>query len=981
MNKLISVVLLVFIHLQVNAYWQQEVNYDIHVELEDQNHLLHAYEKIIYVNNSPDTLHEMFFHLWPNAYQSGTPLAKQILEDNNTLLYFGDSKYTGRLDSLSLKVDGTAVPLKNHALGNEVAWFNLPNHLLPGDSIEITTPFRVKVPYGEVSRMGHLDDSYQITQWYPKPAVYDHNGWNVMPYLTTGEFYSEYGKFDVTVTVPSKYKIAASGNQIENTLLHEGKKTVRYQLDNVHDFAWFADTTWQEEVSEVVLPYSGRTVKTYIKYRPENKNIYENSVKYVDSAIYYYSLWVGDYPYSICGAVDGGLTAGAGMEYPTITVLGPGDSRKFHEEVILHEIGHNWFYGVLGSNERKHPWMDEGMNSYYERRYYEEVKTEERFDDFIPVLRKFVKSQTPKHTEYHHYLHDFVNTRNSSQPLNLSADQYSNINYGAVVYSKSAVILNYLEKYLGKPLFDQIMQDYFETWKFKHPQPKDFQAIFKKHTSKNLDWFFDDLLTTTYTLDYKINNAGYSWDNKEFDVVVTNVGEIAGPLVITALKRGKVINTAWYEGFWGTQQLSFPYGDYDKVVIDFYHDMPEINRKNNSFTLFSFIGNIEPLEASFPFDFEKPDKTQIFFSPIMGYNLHDDLQLGVAATNLNIQERKFRFLVLPQFSFGTNKLVGNGQFTYSIYPGEYFDKINVNLNLKRQGLDLGIVPGQIEKIEAGLDFKIHQPNARSSFKSSIEAKLSAIEIGFDRRESIKKNYITFQYSATNKKAINPYSGNIRLQAFDQNWKLSTEFNYGITLNSKKQTIDIRTFAGCFLQSVNAYTERFNLSGNNGTLIASSDLENFNYTTPDYLLEHSTYGRFISEGTSLARQQIFIQDAGFKSGMSTISSTIWMASLNIVVPFPIKYISFFSDIASSERIIENYLNNPGSVPFLYDYGLQLNIKKNYFEIYFPFGYSDAIDEDYNISGLGNNPLTAENEFNFFNRIKFMIHVDQLYKLLK
>ena len=193
--------------------------------------------------------------------------------------------------------------------------------------------------------------------------------------------------------------------------------------------------------------------------------------------------------------------------------------------------------------------MDEGMNSYYERRYYEEVKTEERFDDFIPVLRKFVKSQTPKHTEYHHYLHDFVNTRNSSQPLNLSADQYSNINYGAVVYSKSAVILNYLEKYLGKPLFDQIMQDYFETWKFKHPQPKDFQAIFKKHTSKNLDWFFDDLLTTTYTLDYKINNAGYSWDNKEFDVVVTNVGEIAGPLVITALKRGKVINTAWYEGF------------------------------------------------------------------------------------------------------------------------------------------------------------------------------------------------------------------------------------------------------------------------------------------------------------------------------------------------------------------------------------------------------------------------------------------------
>ena len=268
---------------------------------------------------------------------------------------------------MRFKVDNEWIVLKNRPLGKEVAWFDLPSILLPGDSILISSPFNVKMPYGEVSRLGYLDDSYQISQWYPKPAVYDENGWNVIPYLSVGEFYSEYGEFNVSITTPKSYKLAASGNLISKSI--NGKlKTEVYSIKQVHDFAWFADKTWVEEYSEVTLPHSGEIVKTYVKYRPENRHIYTNSVKYVDSALYYYSLWVGDYPYKYCGAVDGGLTAGAGMEYPTVTVLGNTENWKLHEEVTVHEVGHNWFYGILGSNERKNPWMDEGINSYYERK-------------------------------------------------------------------------------------------------------------------------------------------------------------------------------------------------------------------------------------------------------------------------------------------------------------------------------------------------------------------------------------------------------------------------------------------------------------------------------------------------------------------------------------------------------------------------------------------------------------------------------------
>ena len=245
-----------------------------------------------------------------------------------------------------------------------------------------------------------------------------------------------------------------------------------------------------------------------------------------------------------------------------------------------------------------------------------------------------------------------------------------------------------------------------------------------------------------------------------------------------------------------------------------------------------------------------------------------------------------------------------------------------------------------------------------------------------------KNYITFNFKTKNNRSINPYKANIQLQAFEQNWKLTTEFNYGLTVNNRLQKIDIRGFAGCFLQSLNASTERFNLTANNGTITAvPSDLENFVYNTPDYLFDNTTYGRFITDGTSIGRQQIHIQDGGFKSGISNITSTVWIGSLNLVVPLPIKLISFYTDFGTTDRVWNNYTNGTLKSPLIYDYGFQLNLKRNYFEIYFPLGYSEAIMNDYEMAGLGDDPTTPENEFNYINRIKFMFNIKKLYDILQ
>ena len=185
------------------VYFQQEVNYKINVSLNDSLHELNAFETIQYINNSPDTLHFLFFHLWPNGYSSNnTGLAKQLMTLRGKERLFNDPVLRGYIDSLNFKIDGQNVSWALLSDQPDICKINLTKGLVNGDTINISTPFHVKIPLGVTSRLGHIGQSYQISQWYPKPAVYDNKGWHQMSYEDQGEFYSEFGIFDVSITLP-----------------------------------------------------------------------------------------------------------------------------------------------------------------------------------------------------------------------------------------------------------------------------------------------------------------------------------------------------------------------------------------------------------------------------------------------------------------------------------------------------------------------------------------------------------------------------------------------------------------------------------------------------------------------------------------------------------------------------------------------------------------------------------------------------------
>ncbi|MCH8330282.1 MAG: M1 family metallopeptidase, partial [Bacteroidetes bacterium] len=380
-----------------NAYWQQEVNYSIQVTLNDSLHELNAYLEIEYINNSPDTLKYIWFHLWPNAYKDhSTAFAKQLLDNGQTDFYFSKSSQRGYIDKLEFKVDDINVNWEIDPDNIDICKIILIDPIKPGGEIVITTPFHVKIPE-TFSRLGHEGQSYQISQWYPKPAVYDHKGWHPIPYLDQGEFYSEFGSFDVKLTLPDNYVVGATGDlqtaseiewlnekaeQTASTIIFSNiqthppssrtTKTLHYKQDNIHDFAWFADKRYHVLKDEVVFKRSKKKVTTWAMFTNQNPQLWKGSMEHIKGAIKFYSKEVGEYPYNQVTVVQGALSASGGMEYPTITVISGIKDNPSLERVIVHEVGHNWFYGILGSNERLHPWMDEGINSYYEARYTKE---------------------------------------------------------------------------------------------------------------------------------------------------------------------------------------------------------------------------------------------------------------------------------------------------------------------------------------------------------------------------------------------------------------------------------------------------------------------------------------------------------------------------------------------------------------------------------------------------------------------------------
>ena len=921
-------------------YWQQQVNYNITVSLNDTEHTLDAVEQMEYFNNSSDTLFFIWIHLWPNAYKNDhTAFSDQRLENGSTDFYFSDNDKRGYINRLNFKVDGTIAAVEDHPQHQDIIKLLLPSPLAPKHSCKIETPFHVKLPFN-FSRGGHVDQSYQITQWYPKAAVYDKKGWHEMPYLDQGEFYSDFGNYEVAITLPANYVIAATGEIAKETIQPEinvsrvdreesvkrakksffpakkiapvvsipsahNFKTIVYKQNDVIDFAWFADKRFTVKKDTLALP-SGRiiNVAAYSIQQSKGEAYWKNAVQYIKKAVLTRSNRLGGYPYNIVSAVQGDLAYNGGMEYPTITLIAGVQSEQDLEELTEHEAGHNWLYGILASNEREHPWMDEGMNTYYGIRYWDgavdiNIRKKE--------TNKFLVDRLPANLNY--FLLGNVLAQRKDQPIATNSEKLSHLNYDMSAYHKASQWMRLLEQTLGRPLFDSCMQEYFKRWEFKHPYPEDFKAVLENVSGKNLDEVFSLL-----------NKKG---------------------------------------------------------------GLPNTNTKK------------ELKLASF-FSFKDTDKYKyIFVSPVAGFNMYDKLMLGFAVHNYTLPAEKLQFFLAPMYATGSKQLNGIGTLNYHWYPNNNLQKVEIGLNGSRFSSNHSLDTTGKKIFE---NFFRIVPFVRLHFKHGYRSTLASwVDIRsfiIGEKQFDKYGYITgsdsanlypmgflnrtryinqLTFSAENSRVLYPYSYQLQLQQGDGFYRMNATGNYFFNY-AKGGGMQVRLFAAKFgymgERNSTAYLYQPKLLAGNGV---------DDYTNSNYFLGRTAstaFGNLLLQNGGKAAQQVMIQNTGgLKLRLDPYSSVQgysenWVASFNFTTTLPNKLLpvklplKIFFDAGTYS---EAWGKNSVTPRFLYVAGLQLSLFKNVLNIYAPIIYSTAFRDQ----------LKTDTEANkFFKKITFSIDIQNL-----
>ncbi len=581
--------------------WQQQVNYKITANLNIEEHTLKINESLIYYNRSPLPLDTLYFHLYANAYRdNNTVFARESKKMGSYRFLRAKASERGWIDiisitdangdSLGFQIDETvmAIPLERPLASNDSAVLNIEAIL--------------KIPY-LFSRLGYKGEHYEMVQWYPKPCVFDEKGWHRQGYHAIGEFYGEFGKFDVTIELPEEYIVAATGMLVDSNSIENKRKSVHYIAENVHDFAWVCDPDFEITTKEI------DSILIEVYYIKKYRKKWQNAGDYAVDAVQRYNNWFGKYPYKKLSVVQGYF--GGGMEYPNLVIIGGMEdnfTRQF-ELVIIHEIAHQWFYGILGSNEMDEPWLDEGFTSYTEARYFvDKYGIDNTFfkSPFLPKMR---------HNYINRLTYYIALTNQLEMPVLTKSSAFVDVPlaYQVAVYSKPALFLRYLEGYLGVSTFDRIFKEYFERYKFKHPQSQDFIELCEEISGKDLKGFFEDFLHTTKYCDWYIKKV-----NKNY-LIIENKGEFLLPVEILVetdnggqvLKVDKPLDTLFFPS---AKKIK-------KVSIDPYDYTPEANRHNNFYPKKIAIKPLLNLPSF--------DTYQVFFLPYLWYDPDDGFTPGL----------------------------------------------------------------------------------------------------------------------------------------------------------------------------------------------------------------------------------------------------------------------------------------------------------------------------------------------------------------
>ena len=596
-------------------HWQQQADYQMNVTMNVKNFQYKGVQKVTYINNSPDTLTTVFFHLYFNAFQPNSEMDANLQTlpdpDGRMATNIGTPQrpiYESRIAKLNpdeigylrvkkLTQDGVPATISHESTILKVT---LPTPILPHSRTVLGLDFEGQVPV-MIRRAGRNSPdgvALSMAQWYPKMVAYDHKGWHTTEYLGR-EFYGVWGNFDVKITLDKTYLVGASGvlqNPNEIGFGYEDKgvkvpttkaatKTWHFIAERVHDFTWAADPQYVHDKHQLA---DGKTIHfIYKKYKDTWKQIQEPMLKVFD----YYNQLVGKYPWPQYSFIQGG---DGGMEYAMCTLMVGGEKYERLVGTAAHELAHAWFQHLLATDEAAYPWMDEGFTSYIE--YLAEHQ-----------ILKTKKTANPFESAYKGY---FGLVKSGFQePTITHSDRFAtNYAYSVTAYYKGLLFLTQLDYLMGNEALQKTLKRYYNEYAFKNPTPNDFIRIAEKVSGMQLQWFLNEFMETDHTADYAISKVEGKGNKTEvtlkrvgrlplsIDLWVTdkagNIRYVYVPLRMTYAEKPntypaypRTVLPAWG---WGnptyTFTLDMPLEDIKSITLDPENKSVDTDKENNSFS-------------------------------------------------------------------------------------------------------------------------------------------------------------------------------------------------------------------------------------------------------------------------------------------------------------------------------------------------------------------------------------------------------------
>ena len=884
--------------IQVNG---QEHRIHIDAQLDNTNDIIRINQRIIFYNDSDTTLTHIYLHNWANGYKNNkAPLAKRLIEDYDKSLYFANQKDRGFTTIKNLTVDyETAAFSEVEDDKIDIIKIVLNTPLSPKKSTTINIAYDVKIPSAKFTRYGKTKTGYHLRYWYLVPAVFK-DDWKVMSNLNMDDLLTNSTNYSIKIKLPKYY------------FLNSNLSKLKTQEENVNEFLLSG-----KQRTDVLLHIDTKDdYKSFKTDKIEIKtDLYNTAIdkKLTNDILYRQLLFIGDflgeYPHKklLIDEVSQAKNPIYGLnQLPNF--IRPFPDVFEWDLTMLKAVTKKYIDHTLLLDKRKDYWLTDGLQTYlmmnYVSQYYPEIKLAGNISK-IWGFRNFNFSKL-KFNDKYPFVYQYTARQFLDQALNTRSDSLSNFNRKIAGKYKAGLGLRYLADYIGDTIISASFKEFYKKNKLNFVKSESFKEIVSSKTSKDINWFFDEYLTTDKKIDYTIKKAVVLDDSVY--VTIKNKRNITAPVALYGLKNKQVKFKKWLTNIDSTITVAIPKNGFDRVSLNFENSYPEFNSMDNWKKVGKNILN-KPIQFKLYKDINDPYYHQIYLQPNIKYNYYDGALLGLRIHNKPILSRNFQFSITPQYGTKSNSL--NGIFNTRYI--QYFENSKINrIFYTISGSNLHYAEDlSYNTFNQSITVQFRRKSLRDVGGSFLSARLLNInrELAPNSSQSDSDKYQVFKlkYYYNKPDIIKGLKYSFETELASNYTKATGELRYR-KLTAKNTQLDFRFFAGSFI--------------NNRT---DSDFFSFGLDRAnDYLFELNYIGR--SESSGLLSQQFIMAEGGFKSSLNQRFANQHLVSFNSSIGIW-KWLEIYNGLA--------FVKNRGLNPFIgYESGIRLNFIHNIFEFYLP-----------------------------------------------